>query len=76
MAADPELSLADSIEGTVDGADAILVATEWPEYASLDWPALRERMTGDLVFDTRAIVDPVAVRAAGLRLVRLGEPDA
>ena len=76
VAADPELSLADSIEGTVDGADAILVATEWPEYASLDWPALRERMAGDLVFDTRAIVDPVAVRAAGLRLVRLGEPDA
>jgi hypothetical protein len=31
-------------------------------------------MKGDLVYDTRAIVDGAAVRAAGLRLERLGRP--
>lgn len=76
QAVDPELALAASVDAAVDGADAVLIATEWPEYGSLDWVALRRRMAGDLVYDTRAIVDPAAVRAAGLRLVRLGEPDA
>jgi UDPglucose 6-dehydrogenase len=75
-AADPELVLAASVEVAVEGADAVLIATEWPEYGSLDWAALRARMAGDLVYDTRAIVDAATVRAAGLRLVRLGEPDA
>jgi len=74
-AADPDLALAASVEAAADGADAVLIATEWPEYGSLDWAALRRRMAGDLVYDTRAIVDAAAVRAAGLRLVRLGEPD-
>ena len=75
LAADPQLSLADDAAAAVDGADAVLVATEWPEYGELDWAALRRRMAGDLVYDTRAIVDPAAVRAAGLRLLRLGEQD-
>jgi UDPglucose 6-dehydrogenase len=75
QAADPDLALAASVEQALDGADAALIATEWPEYGSLDWAGLRRRMAGDLVYDTRAIVDPAAVRAAGLRLVRLGEPD-
>jgi UDPglucose 6-dehydrogenase len=59
--------LARSPQAAAVGADALVVATEWPEFASLDLPYLREVMRGDVVFDGRCIVDPAATTAAGLR---------
>lgn len=70
--ADPELRTADTVTEAVDGADAVLVATEWPEFADLDWPDMAARMTGDLVYDSRGIVDRERVVAAGLRFASLG----
>jgi len=70
--ADPELETASSAAEAIDGSDAVVVATEWPEFASLDWPALATTMRGDLVYDTRRTVAPDAVTAAGLRYVGLG----
>jgi UDPglucose 6-dehydrogenase len=59
-----------------DGVDALLVTTEWPEYASLDWPAIAATMRGDLVYDTRSIVAVEAATTAGLRVERLGRGSA
>lgn len=73
-ATDPLLRLAASPVAAAADADAILVATEWPEYAALDWRAIAGKMRGDLVYDTRNVVDGAAVAAAGLRLERLGRP--
>ena len=70
--ADPELVTAETVADAVDGADAVLVATEWREFAALDWPELARRMAGDLVYDTRDIAPAEAVRAAGLRYASLG----
>jgi len=56
----------------VDGADAVILVTEWPEFASLDWGAVRERMTGELLVDGRNYADREAVRAAGLRYEGIG----
>jgi UDPglucose 6-dehydrogenase len=70
--ADPELLTESSVGAAVDGADAVLVATEWRDFADLDWTELAARMTGDLVYDTRAIVPAEQVRAAGLRYASLG----
>ena len=47
------------------GADAIVVATEWPEYGALDWAAIAAAMRGDLVYDTRAVVDRGGGRGRG-----------
>jgi UDPglucose 6-dehydrogenase len=71
---DPGLALADTPAAAASGADAILVLTEWAEYRTLDWASIAAAMRGSLVFDTRAVVDPEAVAAAGLRLERLGRP--
>jgi len=70
--ADPELLTADSVAEALAGADAALVATEWKEYADLDWAELAPRMAGDLVYDTRDILASDRVRAAGLRYASLG----
>jgi UDPglucose 6-dehydrogenase len=53
-------------------ADAVVVATEWPELAALDWSDIAPTMAGDLVIDGRRVVDARAASAAGLRLLSLG----
>lgn len=49
-------------------ADAVVLATDWAEYRRLDLRALRRAMSGDVVVDGRALLDPAAARAAGFRL--------
>lgn len=70
--ADPWLETApDAVEAARD-AHAVLVATEWGAFREIAWPAVRRVMAGDLVYDTRNVVDATAVRAAGLRVEMLG----
>jgi UDPglucose 6-dehydrogenase len=72
--ADPDLDVAPTPVAAAAGADALLIATEWPEYRSLDWAEIAAAMRGDLVYDTRGVADPADVAGAGLRLERLGRP--
>jgi len=53
-------------------ADAVIVATEWPEFRTLDWAALATTMSGRIVVDGRRVVDVAAATAAGLRVLALG----
>ena len=69
---DPELVVAASPVEAARGAAAVIIATEWAEYRSLDWPAIAAVMDGDAVFDTRNVADAAAIRAAGLRATALG----
>jgi UDPglucose 6-dehydrogenase len=63
-----------SIEDAVEGADAVLVLTEWKEYRNLNWMTLASRMRKPAwVFDSRSVADPEQVRAAGLTLWRVGD---
>jgi UDPglucose 6-dehydrogenase len=59
------VQFADGALEAVEGADACVIVTEWPEFAELDWSAVAERMSGRLVIDGRNFVDPDRVRAAG-----------
>jgi UDPglucose 6-dehydrogenase len=54
------------------GADVLLIATEWEEFATLDLETVREAMAGDAIVDSRNVLDPVAVRSAGLRYTGIG----
>jgi len=67
-----ELRLGEDASRAVAGADAMVVATEWPEYANLDWVALAQAMDGRAVVDARHVVDEVAATAAGFKVVVLG----
>jgi UDPglucose 6-dehydrogenase len=62
---------ADALEA-VEGADAVVLVTEWDEFRALDWVAAAERMAGTLVIDGRNALDPAAVRAAGLTYEGIG----
>jgi len=74
--ADPDLeTAADATAAAVD-ADAVVIATEWPEFATIDWGAIQAAMRGDLVYDTRRALRGDVVSAAGLRYRALGQPPA
>jgi UDPglucose 6-dehydrogenase len=57
------------------GADAIVIVTEWPEFADLDLLRLREAMRMPLFLDGRNFFDPEQVRAAGFIYVGVGRED-
>ena len=57
-----------------NGADAVLILTEWSAYHQLDWAAIAAVMRRPAwLFDARAIADAAAARAAGLTVWRVGE---
>jgi len=60
------LSLAASAYGAADQADAVVIATQWPEFMGLDFDKLRARMRGTMLLDGRNCVDAKAVGASGL----------
>ena len=66
------LKPAPSVADATRGAHAVVVATEWPEFGTLDWASIAPAMAGDLVVDGRRIVDAAAASAAGLRVIALG----
>jgi UDPglucose 6-dehydrogenase len=66
------VEFADSALEALDGADACIIVTEWPEFASLDWRTASERMAGQLVIDGRNFVDAQAAEAAGLLYEGIG----
>lgn len=66
---------ADSLD-CVDGADAVVLITEWDEFLELDWSAVAAAMAGTLVIDGRNALDGSAVRAAGLDYEGIGQGTA
>ncbi|MCO6501541.1 MAG: UDP-glucose/GDP-mannose dehydrogenase family protein [Acidimicrobiales bacterium] len=58
------------------GADVLLVATEWPDFAKVDLSEVRKVMKGHRVVDARNLLDPAAVRSAGFDYWGLGRPGA
>ena len=55
-----------------DGADAVVVITEWNEFRALNLDEVKRRMAGDVLVDMRNIFQPAAARAAGLKYTGIG----
>ncbi|TDU72944.1 UDPglucose 6-dehydrogenase [Prosthecobacter fusiformis] len=53
-------------------AEVLIIATEWPEFASADLASLRSTMRTPLIFDGRNLLDPVAVRDFGFQYRGIG----
>jgi UDPglucose 6-dehydrogenase len=67
-----DLAFAASPAAALEGADALIVVTEWKAFWSPDFPALRGALKDGVVFDGRNIYDPAAVEAAGLAYYGIG----
>lgn len=70
----PGIQLTGSAEEVFDGAAAVVVATEWPQFAQIDLPAMRARVARALIFDGRGIIDPALAVQAGFSYRGVGRP--
>jgi len=69
---EPKLSYAETPLAALDGADALLIVTEWKEFRSPDFDAVKKRLRQPLIFDGRNLYDPSVVRSAGLEYFSIG----
>jgi UDPglucose 6-dehydrogenase len=68
----PEIETTSSAIEALDGADAAILVTEWPEFAELDWSDAAKRMVNPLIIDGRNFLDPERLRAAGFTYEGIG----
>jgi UDPglucose 6-dehydrogenase len=61
-----------SAADVLEGADALLIVTEWPEFRSVDWKKLKGKMKQALVFDGRNLFDPLKMKEAGVEYYGIG----
>jgi UDPglucose 6-dehydrogenase len=72
----PDVVLCDDVEAALDGADAVVVCTEWDEYRALLPERLRKLLRAPVVVDARGVWDADALAAAGLSVASVGRaPD-
>lgn len=68
----PGVEFADSALGALGQADAVVLVTEWPEFAEIDWKEAAAQMAGTVVIDGRNHLDPAQLRAAGFAYEGVG----
>jgi UDPglucose 6-dehydrogenase len=68
----PHLAFATSPLAACDGADALVVVTEWQEFRSPNLDEIRRRLASPLLFDGRNLYPPADVHAAGLEYFGIG----
>ena len=61
-----------TVEAATRGADAVVLVTEWPELADVDWPAIAAAMRRPVIVDGRNMLDPDSMRAAGFQYDAIG----
>ncbi|MEL3954856.1 UDP-glucose dehydrogenase family protein [Stenotrophomonas bentonitica] len=67
-----DLVFCDDAYDALDGADALVVVTEWKQFRSPDFIRLREMLSDAVVFDGRNLYDPQEIEAAGLAYYGIG----
>lgn len=70
----PELPPMKSLYNTLEGADALLICTEWPLFRTPDFDLMKEKMASPTIFDGRNIYDPQEVRRLGFNYYSIGRP--
>ncbi len=67
-----DLVLCDSAFEALEGADALIVVTEWKQFRSPDFARIRQALGDAVVFDGRNLYDPREIEAAGLAYYGIG----
>jgi UDPglucose 6-dehydrogenase len=67
-----DLVFCDNAYDALEGADALVVVTEWKQFRSPDFVRLRETLKDAVVFDGRNLYDPQEIEAGGLAYYGIG----
>jgi len=62
----------DSAYGVAEGVDALIVATGWPEFRTLDFAKIRHLVKRPIIIDTKNLLDSSRLRAMGFQYMGVG----
>ncbi|MBK5231551.1 MAG: UDP-glucose/GDP-mannose dehydrogenase family protein [Thermoleophilia bacterium] len=70
----PGVEMRDTALAALEGSDAAVLVTEWPEFRELDWVGAAARMRRPLIIDGRNFLDADVVHGAGFTYEGIGRP--
>ncbi len=69
---DRALTFADSPLDALDGAESLIIVTEWKEFKSPDFEAIKARLKQPVIIDGRNLYDPAVMRDHGIEYLSIG----
>jgi UDPglucose 6-dehydrogenase len=69
---DARISYAETPMDALDGTDALVIVTEWKEFRSPDFAAIKAKLKTPVIFDGRNLYEPSVPRKAGLEYFAIG----
>ena len=66
------LKLCKTAYDTIKGADALVIVTEWQEFRSPDFDAIKQELTDPVIFDGRNLYDPGLLTTLGITYYGIG----
>jgi UDPglucose 6-dehydrogenase len=70
----PEVAWCEDAYTAIEGADAMVILTEWNAFRALDLKRVRDLLRRPVVIDLRNVYDPAEMIAAGFRYTSIGQP--
>ncbi len=71
-----DLVYAEDAMGALEGADALVIMTEWTQFRSPDFDTVKSMLKSPVIFDGRNLFEPETVTQAGLSYLAIGRPPA
>lgn len=69
----PKISYAANIHKAIQGKDALVIVTEWPQFANLDLKDAKRRLKKPIIVDGRNLLDAQVVCELGFKYVGMGK---
>jgi UDPglucose 6-dehydrogenase len=76
LPASSQMGFASGIEDAAKGADALLILTDWQEFARIDLARLHAVMRYPIIIDGRNLYDPQVMLDNGFTYLSIGRPTA
>ena len=71
----PDLDYRESVDAVSEGADALVIITEWQHFRNLDFAALKQRMNAPVLVDLRNVYNAKDIEAQGFAYYSVGRAD-
>ena len=71
-----DVTYVEDMDAVATGCDALVIATEWPEFKKLDLERARRELTHPILFDGRNLFDPAEMEQSGFIYKSVGRPEA
>jgi UDPglucose 6-dehydrogenase len=67
-----DLDLVSNKDAAIEGADALVICTEWKNFRAMDYEAVKAKLATPVIFDGRNLYEPSIVRSYGLEYFSIG----